>query len=107
MSSQKFSAYEREAIWVAHEKKCAYTREPLDVSSFHIDHVLPETLADNPAALADAIARLGLPKDFDVHGYGNLLPCRPGANLSKRNIDPRTRSYTLLLGNRCCKTLGY
>ena len=97
MSSQKFSAYEREAIWVAHDKKCAYTREPLDVSSFHIDHVLPETLADNPAALADAIARLGLPKDFDVHGYGNLLPCRPGANLQKGTLilEPAPTLYFL------------
>ncbi len=49
MSSQKFSASQREAIWLAHEKKCAYTREPLDVSSFHIDHVIPETLAEDPA----------------------------------------------------------
>jgi hypothetical protein len=27
MSSQKSSASQREALWLAHEKKCAYTRE--------------------------------------------------------------------------------
>jgi hypothetical protein len=37
MAHQKFSAAEREAIWLAHEKKCAYTRELIDVSSFHIE----------------------------------------------------------------------
>jgi hypothetical protein len=45
MANQKFSAAEREAIWLAHEKKCAYTRELIDVSSFHIDHIVPENLA--------------------------------------------------------------
>jgi hypothetical protein len=49
MSSQKFSSAEREAIWLAHEKKCAYTRELLGVSDFHIDHVVPESLADDTA----------------------------------------------------------
>jgi hypothetical protein len=42
MANQKFSAAEREATWLAHEKKCAYTRELIDVSSFHIDHIVPE-----------------------------------------------------------------
>ena len=42
MANQKFSAAEREATWLAHEKKCAYTRELMDVSSFHIDHIVPE-----------------------------------------------------------------
>ena len=48
MAKQKFSAAEREALWLAHEKKCAYTRELIDVSSFHIDHIGPENLADDP-----------------------------------------------------------
>ncbi|OIQ94374.1 hypothetical protein GALL_236210 [mine drainage metagenome] len=86
MSNQRFSASEREAIWLAHEKKCAYTRELLDVSSFHVDHVLPESLADNPTELEIVKARLGLPHDFDIFGYGNLLPCRPGANLQKSSV---------------------
>jgi hypothetical protein len=33
MANHKFSAAEREAIWLAHEKKCPYTRELIDVSS--------------------------------------------------------------------------
>ncbi|HEH9399842.1 TPA: hypothetical protein SIA35_001843, partial [Aeromonas sobria] len=83
MSNQKFSASQREALWLAHEKKCAYTRERLDVSCFHIDHIIPEYLADDPAELERVRNILGLKKNFDLHGYENLLPCRAGANLQK------------------------
>ncbi|APP78594.1 HNH endonuclease [Xanthomonas hortorum] len=86
MSTQKFSAAEREAIWLAHGKKCAYTRELLDVSSFHIDHVVPESLAANPAELAKVKLELALSDNFDIFGYGNLLPCRSGANLQKGSL---------------------
>jgi len=86
MSNQKFSASQREALWLAHEKKCAYTRESLDVSSFHIDHVIPESLAADPIELDQVKANLGLPDDFDIFGYENLLPSRPGANLQKGSI---------------------
>ena len=83
MSTQKFSASQREALWLAHERKCAYTREQLDVSSFHVDHILPEKLAIDPVAFAKVKAALELQDDFDLYGYENLLPCRSGANLQK------------------------
>lgn len=83
MSKQKFSAIEREAIWIAHEKKCAYTRELIDVSSFHIDHVLPENLSSNPEEFAIARVRYGLGEDFDLFGFSNVLPCKAGINLQK------------------------
>ena len=83
MSSQQFSAAQREAIWLAHERKCAYTREPIDISDFHIDHIVPETLADDPDRLEEIRSELGLPPDFDLFGYGNLLPSKARANLQK------------------------
>ena len=83
MSEQKFSAAEREAFWLAYQKKCPYTSQVLDLGSFHIDHLLPEKLLDNPAKLEQIKAQLNLPADFDLRGYGNLLPCKPGANLQK------------------------
>lgn len=97
MSSQKFSALQREALLLAHERKCAYTREPLDVSGFHIDHVIPESVAADPTEFALTKTRLGLPNDFDVYSYENLLPCRPGANLQKgsRLLDPAPTLYFL------------
>ena len=86
MSTQKFSAAEREAIWLAYNKKCAYTQELLDVSSFHIDHIIPESFAEDTAAFTRLKTDLGLPSDFDIFAYGNLLPCRPGANLQKASV---------------------
>lgn len=86
MSNQKFSASQREALWLAHEKKCAYTRELLDVSSFHIDHIVPESLADDPIELERVKTILKLDTDFDLYGYENLLPCRAGANLQKGSL---------------------
>lgn len=86
MSTQKFSAAQREAIWLAHEKKCAYTREFLDISSFHIDHVIAESLANDPTEFAKIKRDFNLADDFDIFGYGNLLPCSPGPNLQKGSL---------------------
>lgn len=86
MSSQKFNAFQREALWLAHEKKCAYTREPLDISSFHIDHIVPQSLANDPIELERVKKMLEVDKDFDLYGYENLLPCRAGANLQKGSL---------------------
>ncbi|MDE0316675.1 MAG: hypothetical protein OXM61_17450 [Candidatus Poribacteria bacterium] len=86
MSTQKFSAAEREAIWLAHGKKCAYTGELLDVSNYHIDHIIPEAIAKDSAALKDKIAGLNLPDNFSIHGYENLLPCCPRANYQKSDL---------------------
>jgi hypothetical protein len=86
MAHQKFSVAEREAIWLAHEKKCAYTRELIDVSSFHIDHIVPENLADDPQKFEETKAILNLGTAFELTSYGNLLPRKPGANGQKGSI---------------------
>jgi len=83
MADQKFSAAKREAFWLAHEKKCAYTRELLDVSNLHIDHILPESLAGEPLKFQEIKTKYQLLDDFDLFGFENLLPCKPGANLQK------------------------
>ena len=97
MSKKKFSAAEREAIWIAHGKKCAYTGKLLDVSNFHIDHIIPESLTKDPAALKNKIAELNLPDDFNIHGYKNLLPCWPGANYQKSNLILHNLNFYLSL----------
>ncbi|MCP9844322.1 hypothetical protein KBY77_11645 [Synechococcus sp. Cruz-7E5] len=67
------------------------------MSNFHIDHVLPESLADDPAELEATLSKLGLGNDFDLRGWENLLPCRPGANLQKSAVvfDPAHIHYFL------------
>lgn len=97
MSSQKFSAAQREAIWRAYGMKCVYSRRLLDVSNFHIDHVVPETLADDPAELARTLTMLGLESSFDLSGWENLVPCLPERNLQKGSVvfDPNNARYFL------------
>jgi hypothetical protein len=99
MAHQKFSAAEREAIWLAHKKKCAYTRELIDVSSFHIDHIVPKNLADDPQKFEEAKAKLNLGAAFELTSYGNLLPCKPGANGQKGSIimEPARIHYFLAI----------
>ena len=97
MSNQKFTAAEREAFYQAHAGKCAYTRQSLDMSNFHIDHVLPESLADDQALLADVRSKLDLDEAFSLNGYENLLPAAPSANLQKGALifDPEFCRYYL------------
>lgn len=101
MSRQKFSASQREALWLTYEKKCAYTRTLLDVSDFHIDHIVPESLADKPVEFEKVKLELGLANDFDIFGYENLLPCRPGINQQKgaRVLGPASIHYFLGLAS--------
>lgn len=97
MTVQAFSASQREAIWRAYDRKCAYTRQLLDVSNFHIDHILPESLGQDLGKLAETLSKLGLPSTFDLCGYANLVPCQPGANLQKGALvlDPAHIHYFL------------
>ena len=83
MSRQKIGAAEREALWSAHGRKCAYTRKLLDVSNFHVDHIIPERLLDHPDELERVKSQLGLSNVFDIRGFETLLPCEPGSNLQK------------------------
>lgn len=97
MSVQKFSAIEREAVWRAYSQRCVYTRGLLEVSNFHIDHIVPETLLDTPKELKQALKDCGLDDNFDVLGWENLVPCQPGMNLQKGAIvfEPSQARYFL------------
>jgi hypothetical protein len=85
MSTQKFSFEEREAIWLAYDKKCMYTSEPLDIDNFHIDHIIPEEYAKKQDEFEQLKIDLCLDACFDMFGYENLAPCKPGVNLRKNS----------------------
>lgn len=97
MSSQNFSAIEREAIWRAYSQKCVYSRGLLDISNFHIDHIVPEVLLENPIKFEKALKDCGLDDNFDILGWENLVPCQPGMNLQKSSIvfEPSHARYFL------------
>lgn len=71
------------------------TRGP--TSAEYADHIIPESLAGTPE-FESVKAKLSLPADFDILGYGNLLPSRPGANLQKGSIvlDPAPTHFFLI-----------
>lgn len=83
MAKQPFSREEREAIWRAYGGMCPYTGRWLEADNFHIDHILPESLRDNPSQLAKILSQFNLPLSFDLTGYENLVPSHPAANRQK------------------------
>lgn len=52
----------------------------------HIDHIIPESLANSPEEFARVKQGLGLRDDFDPFGLDNLLPVKPGPNLQKKDL---------------------
>jgi hypothetical protein len=83
MSSKKFTAVEREAIFEAYVGKCAYTSRLLEADHFHIDHIIPEFIFTNIPEFKRLKDSLKLSDDFNPHGWENLLPTAPSANLTK------------------------
>jgi hypothetical protein len=74
----KFSNAERFAIFSIHGGKCYINSEPIDLRSMAVDHIIPEQLADAPEELAEVLRQYGLPSDFDLNSFSNLLPaCGP------------------------------
>lgn len=74
MVKRKFSDAERYAIYTAHKEKCYMCTKPVDLYSMQVDHVIPETLADDLEELAKTIQSLGLPENFDIQSFENWLP---------------------------------
>lgn len=103
MSKQQFSVIEREAIFVAYGKKCAYTREPLDFGTFHIDHILPESLSDDPVRFEEIRTQLNI-GEFNLSGFGNLVPCKPEINLQKGHLVLEPAHVHYFLGIAASKT---
>jgi hypothetical protein len=88
----------RIAIWRAHRKLCAYCGEPVAFNDLDVDHIIPESSADDTAKLQEVRREYGLPDDFHVDCLCNLIPAhhRP-CNLSKSNrlFNPARARYFL------------
>lgn len=82
---RRFTHAERYAVWRVHERRCWLCREPLRLLETTIDHVLPESLLSDQGQLAAVLEDYGLPKDFNVNGFENWLPCHNHCNQAKGN----------------------
>lgn len=97
---KKLSAAERLALFIAWGEMCAWCRRPLYFSAFEVEHVLPKHLvAEEAARERGSLLELhGLPKDFDLLGFGNLVPSCGPCNREKGTHPPvHAPAVTLLL----------
>ena len=92
MSKTKIDDTLRLAIFDAYKGKCFYTGEPIFYQDFEVDHIIPESLARD---IEEFRNRLGLGDDFNINSIENLVPCKPGVNLRKK--DSLFSDNTLLL----------
>jgi hypothetical protein len=74
---------ERIAIWLAHGKKCAYCGGLVQLRDLEIDHILPASLKNEPARLAQLKIELGLPPLFEIDSALNFLPTHRLCNSRK------------------------
>ncbi|MDO1444651.1 hypothetical protein Q0590_00235 [Rhodocytophaga aerolata] len=71
MSKYRFSTNQRFAVYKVFDGVCQWCRQPLQFLGFNVDHVLPESLLDDPARLQEELTRYGLPANFNINDYEN------------------------------------
>lgn len=76
----------RYALWKAHAGRCGYCREPLRYADVWVDHILPESLLNEPQQLRSLLDDYGIEEHFDINDYGNWLPSHSRCNSRKGNL---------------------
>jgi len=86
MAEYSFSNAQRYAVFKTHGDRCYMDGEPIDLLSFQVDHVIPESLADDPVRLGKVLKCLGRPSTFELNSYENWLPACAPCNIRKRAL---------------------
>lgn len=84
LSTYKFKPSERYAVFTVHREVCYLCKQPIDMATFQVDHVIPEYLSEHPAYLQSVITSYGLSEDFDLNSFENWLPACARCNNEKR-----------------------
>jgi hypothetical protein len=84
MSLYRFSAAERFGVWEAHDGMCFWCGEPLEFRHVTVDHVLPESLGNDPKKLTAILKSFALGADFKINDFPNWVPAHQSCN-SKKN----------------------
>lgn len=84
MSKYKFKPPERYAVFTVHGETCYLCRKPIDMASFQVDHVIPESLPSQHEAFMQVRDSYGLPESFDVNSFENWMPACAACNNRKR-----------------------
>lgn len=108
MSITTFDDVFRAALWQVYKNRCFYCTEPLDWSSYQIDHIVPEWLKDDPEKLAELIQEFGLDSDFDLNVSYNLVPAHIQCNNRKSGkiFEKSTTLYFVQLSKEKQKVLS-
>lgn len=90
MAKHHFSGTERYAAFTVHGGRCYICRDLIDMATFQVDHVIPESLGSSAARLKAAKEQLGRPQAFELNSYENWLPtCARCNNLKRERVwDP-------------------
>ena len=83
LGSKTFDTAAAHAVYKVHKEKCYICGNALTMRTCQVDHVIPESIADNAAALEEACAQLGRPSGFEVNSYENWLPACGPCNVEK------------------------
>jgi hypothetical protein len=73
----------RIALYQAYGERCIYCRAPLLFREMTVDHILPQTLLEDPIRKSQILREYGLPEYFDFESYDNWLPCHHYENREK------------------------
>jgi hypothetical protein len=99
MAKYTFSAAQRWAVYSVHGARCYLCSKPIDLKSMQVDHILPESLLDDPARLGETLRCFGLPARFDLNSYENWMPsCPPCNNLKRATVFAPTPIIQVVLG---------
>lgn len=73
-------------------------REPIDLLTMEVDHIIPETLLEDPTRLATILTDFGLAADFDPQSFANWQPaCGPCNNRKRSRVFDSTPRIQLEL----------
>lgn len=87
MGKRAFTAAERWAVWTVHGEKCYLDGHPVDLLSMQVDHIIPESIADDSQRLAEVLKEFGLPETFELNSYENWMPaCGKHNNLKRAMV---------------------
>jgi hypothetical protein len=82
-AKHRFTAAERFGVWVAHDRACFWCRVPIPFQHVSVDHIVAESLLDDPDELQRWRDAYELGDSFDVNGYENWAPAHSNCNSRK------------------------
>lgn len=84
MPKHQFTPSERYAVFTVHGEVCYLCKQPIDMGSYQVDHVLPEQLENDPDRLEEVMAEFGIDDGFELNSFENWMPACVECNNNKR-----------------------